>query len=181
MLNPTGLAQVVRALVLLAFPLDLRFEFPWVQTISWGQPTNEVKVLLDQCGIRALHRSKIYPIWVGTWSGPLLWRSSLLSKKKFNMLPSKILFFFVSNFIILCKLQVLYGFNSYHQFQLPICVSFPPTPFFCPYKRIVPTYSFGISFNKFSLVSQIKKENRFYTEFELTIKHIIFSALGEDL
>ena len=34
--EPKDLAQVVKAFVLMAFPLGLRFEFTWVQTISWG-------------------------------------------------------------------------------------------------------------------------------------------------
>jgi hypothetical protein len=34
--KPKGLTQVVRALVLVAFPLDLRIEFPRVQTVPWG-------------------------------------------------------------------------------------------------------------------------------------------------
>jgi len=36
--NPKGLAQVLRALVLVAFSLGLRFESPWVQIIPWGWP-----------------------------------------------------------------------------------------------------------------------------------------------
>ena len=31
--NPKKLAQVVRALVLVAFPSSLRFKSPWVQTV----------------------------------------------------------------------------------------------------------------------------------------------------
>jgi hypothetical protein len=41
---------VIRALVLVAFALGLRFELSWVQTIHWGKPTGEAKVLLDLHG-----------------------------------------------------------------------------------------------------------------------------------
>jgi hypothetical protein len=59
-LNPKGLAQVVRALVLVAFPSGLRFESPWVQTILWGQPGGKAWVLSDPCRGGALHRFEVY-------------------------------------------------------------------------------------------------------------------------
>jgi hypothetical protein len=48
--NLKGLAQVVRALVLVAFPSSLRFESPLVQTILWDQPISEAGVLSNPCG-----------------------------------------------------------------------------------------------------------------------------------
>jgi hypothetical protein len=48
--NPKGLAQVVRALVLVLFLSGLRFKSPCVQSILWGQPAGEAGVLSDPCG-----------------------------------------------------------------------------------------------------------------------------------
>ena len=58
--NFKGLAQVVRALVLVVFPSSLRFESSLVQTVLWGQPIGEVGVLPDPCGGGTLHRFKVY-------------------------------------------------------------------------------------------------------------------------
>jgi hypothetical protein len=66
--NPNWLAQVVRALVLVAFPLGLRFESFLVQTIYWGQPAGKTGVSLDLYGGSVLHRSEVYSTGVGTRS-----------------------------------------------------------------------------------------------------------------
>jgi hypothetical protein len=60
LINPKGLAQVVRALVLVAFPSSLRFESAWVQSIPWGQLAGKAGVLPDPCGGSALHRLEVY-------------------------------------------------------------------------------------------------------------------------
>jgi hypothetical protein len=52
---------VVRALVLVAFLSDLRFKFPWVQTIFLGQPAGGAGVLPNSCVGGALHGSEVYP------------------------------------------------------------------------------------------------------------------------
>lgn len=72
MFNPKELDQVVRALVLVAFPSGLRFEFPWAQTILWGQSVSEVRVLPVSCGGGSLHGSEVHPTGMGTRIDPVL-------------------------------------------------------------------------------------------------------------
>jgi hypothetical protein len=43
-----------------------------VQTIPWGQPAGEARVLPDPCGGGVLHGSKVYLTGVGTQSDPAL-------------------------------------------------------------------------------------------------------------
>jgi len=83
--NPKGLAQVVRALVLVAFPLGLRFESPWVQTIHWDQPVGEVGVLPDLCRGGALHWSEVYPTGIGIRNDPALVRFLVIKKKPLTL------------------------------------------------------------------------------------------------
>jgi len=88
--NPKGLAQVVRTLVLMAFLLGLRFESPWVQTIPWGQPADEARVLPNSCEGDTLHGSEVYPTGMDPRSGPSLEGFLVikkLKKKKKVLLP----------------------------------------------------------------------------------------------
>jgi len=55
-----------------AFPSGLKFESPWVQSISWGQPASKAGVLPDPCGGSALHGFKVYQTRVSTRSDPAL-------------------------------------------------------------------------------------------------------------
>jgi hypothetical protein len=36
-----------------------KYSTPWVQTIPWGQPVGEAKILLNPCGGGTLHRYEI--------------------------------------------------------------------------------------------------------------------------
>jgi len=81
-INPEGLAQVVRALVFVVVPWDLRFKSPWVQIIYWSQPDGEVGVLPDPSGGSALHRFEVYLTGMGTRSDPALEGFLVIKKKK---------------------------------------------------------------------------------------------------
>jgi hypothetical protein len=83
-INPKGLVQVARALVLVTFPsgLSLRFESPWVQPIPWGRLVGESGILSNLCEGNALYGSEVYPVEVGTRSYPALEGFFFIKKKK---------------------------------------------------------------------------------------------------
>lgn len=84
-LTPRGWLKVVRALVLVAFPLGLRFESPWVQTIPWDQSVDEVGVLPGLCRGGALHGSEVYPTGIGIRNDPALERFLVIKKKSLTL------------------------------------------------------------------------------------------------
>jgi hypothetical protein len=77
-INPKGLVQVARALVLVTFPsgLSLRFESPW------GQLVGDSGILSNLCEGNALYGSEVYPVEVGTRSYPALEGFFFIKKKK---------------------------------------------------------------------------------------------------
>ncbi|XP_062159652.1 uncharacterized protein LOC133866996 [Alnus glutinosa] len=64
-MNPNGLTQVVRALVLVE---GLKVRIPLSETISKSQSAGEARILRDLCGGGALHESDVYLTGVGTRS-----------------------------------------------------------------------------------------------------------------
>jgi len=86
---------VIRALVLVAFPSGLRFEFLWVQIIPWGQSVGEIRVLFDPCGGGSLHGSEVHPTGMGTRIGPVLDGFFVIKKKLISssQIPSNKTFF----------------------------------------------------------------------------------------